>query len=54
VVVVVVVVVVKVVVEMERSFLCRPVIVNVMVVFMAGVSVIYVPHDIVYPLLSPV
>jgi len=51
---VVVVVVVKKVVEMERCFLCSPVIVNVMVVLIAGVLVIYVPHDIVYPLLSPV
>lgn len=51
---VVVVMVVKKVVEMERCLLCPPVIVNVMMVLVAGVPVIYIPHDIVYPLLSPV
>ena len=49
-VVVVVVMVVKKVVEMEGCSLCPPVIVNVMVVLIVGVSVIYIPHDIVYPL----
>jgi ABC-type antimicrobial peptide transport system ATPase subunit len=52
--VVVVVDVVKKVVDMARYLLCRTVVMNVMVVLMAGVSVIYVSHDIVYPVLSPV
>jgi len=38
----------------NRCFLCPPVIVNVIIVLIAGVPAMYVPHHIVYPFLSPV